>query len=237
MNTSWKQKEHSTTYTHNPLLQKRKTQQLLKCVVFLSLGPLSQIHIICQDYVLRKIGRSVSVPPLGLPPADLQDSGSDYWDSGTYFEEEWSGKKRRKSSLSAQSKLCYNSSYCKKKKTNILGTPESLQILKAYLTKCRFVVQSRAPVAMTARTNLEVEGTVYPVWMWWCVLNRKCTLMVSTSHLLVLFCAEDGGQILGHLGSSILRTRSIIALLCTQAPTHFPRSVGVYYLEFNVTSN
>ena len=46
--------------------------------------------------VPRKIGRSVSVPPLGLPLADLQDSGSDYWDSGTYFEEESSGKKRCK---------------------------------------------------------------------------------------------------------------------------------------------
>ena len=32
---------------------------------------------------------------------------------------------------------------------------------KAYLTECWFVVQARAPVAMTARTNLEVKGAVY----------------------------------------------------------------------------
>jgi hypothetical protein len=36
----------------------------------------------------------------------------------------------------------------------------SLEILKTYLTKCWFIVQSRASIAMTARTNLEVEGTV-----------------------------------------------------------------------------
>ena len=40
---------------------------------------------------------------------------------------------------------------------------------KAYLTECWFIVQPRAPVAMTARTNLEVEGAVYSV------LTSKCS--------------------------------------------------------------
>ena len=64
---------------------------------------------------------------------------------------------------------------------------------------------------------------------------------VALNNLLVLFCAEDGGQILGHLGSSI--KHDLQPLFYNYAhrqlvnATHVLRSIGVHYLEFNVTSN
>ena len=46
---------------------------------------------------------------------------------------------------------------------------------RTYLTKGWLVMQSRAPVTMSARTYLEVKRAVYSAcWtMWWCALNKK----------------------------------------------------------------
>ena len=62
---------------------------------------------------------------------------------------------------------------------------------------------------------------------------------VAFNNLLVLFCAEDGGQILGHLGSSIKHDLQPLFYAHRQLvnATHVLRSISVHYLEFNVTSD